>query len=386
MVARNSNVKLLLREYDLPGRVWFNDITVNPGRKILITRDPPNKGNFKTATNWNYTVDDWYAPVGYIRHYVPQQFSHKDVARIGSIPNCSQPLGPTWDKSAPYNAAVAKLNDKVRGSLDLGIDVAEWRQTVDMPKELAKVFRFVASGAWKRPRSYKDFYQWMANGWLQWQYGWKPLINDVYEVCDQASRDIRKALTEVKARATIPLGGGDVVSRTVNSVPVSYVRDGKGKQSCTLQVTLEMRNVDPGQWSSLNPLSLGWEIIPYSFVVDWFYNVGSFLRGVESALLYGNYFVDGCKSELYVYEGTETLKSPSYFYGPDAGGAYDRIEYAQSRMKRIEFHRARLTSYPLPRMPVVRANLGSYRLASAAALLGQVLKREFAASAKVRGK
>jgi len=123
--------------------------------------------------------------------------------------------------------------------------------------------------------------------WLQLQYGWKPLLQDIYNSCET----VRKAWNNK----------GDVLSAS-SSVrehldKISYVRDRAYPHGPTFRVETTSREVsgrasvyysiESSLGSSLsqlgitNPASLAWELLPYSFVVDWFVPVGAFLERLD---------------------------------------------------------------------------------------------------------
>ena len=125
------------------------------------------------------------------------------------------------------------------------------------------------------------------------------------------------------------------------------------------------------RWTSLNPVSIAWELTPYSFVVDWFYDLGGYLRNLETGLLYNTRFKSGYKSELYLWESDEIAPMG----GTHAVGDNSwRIQACKQRTRRVQFYRTKLTSYPLPHLPRLDAKLGSSRLLSAASLLTQKLR------------
>lgn len=123
---------------------------------------------------------------------------------------------------------------------------------------------------------------------------------------------------------------------------------------------------DLARWTSLNPISIAWELMPYSFVVDWFYDIGSTLRNFETALLY-NQYVTGYVDELYVAvskEDVDLKKRPAF-----QGYRYRSKGYR----RKIDFNRSVLTSAPLPRKPQWKVSMGWQRWMSAWALSSQVL-------------
>jgi hypothetical protein len=121
----------------------------------------------------------------------------------------------------------------------------------------------------------------------------------------------------------------------------------------------------------MNPLSITWELIPYSFVVDWFVDIGSYLRNFETGLLYNSIFLSGYKSELYRYGAELTCGFAQHVSGDMKYIARD----LNAMTRRVEFSRTVLGTYPLPNRPSIKADLGSSQLLSAAALLRQFLSK-----------
>jgi len=319
-----------------------------------------------------------------------------------------------------YNLALSRLNDQARGNLDLSIALAEAGTTVRMIKALKNVTSFASAfrGAfnstkrgkprrafdpgkgqgWNDPNSgwsgslgkksrkrrppekgfnasrfgsTKD----LANGWLQWQYGWKPLMSDVFNIADEAIRITLNNIQSVSGSATKPIVVNTKTTTNVMSFAAPILRSGTGKESCRIKVAFSVPSFDLARWTSLNPVSIGWELIPYSFVIDWFVDVGSYLRNLETALLYNTAFLSGYVSELYVYEGTESVDYNALkVVGVAPNQTYYYYRGVQAKIRKVQFYRTKLTSWPLPRKPTFNVGLGSQRLFSAAALLRQLLK------------
>lgn len=340
--------------------------TVTPGTLV--------HGNFRDPNNWSYTIHQEMQFRGAYLWHNGGPSPYTSII-LGSYGNTSWAPGkPAWNRSLVYNRALEKLNSKVRGGLDLAVDLAEGGQTMRMIRAVARVKRWATN---PRNWSTKD----IANGWLQWQYGWRPLLSDVYEAADDTQRKVRKALTHVVGSCTMPNRRNDRYNgyQIDRSTPCSVVRRGDGRQACRIVLTLTPREDtwDFGQWSSLNPVSLAWELIPYSFVVDWFVDVGSYLRNLETALLYGKFVTSGYVSELYAYEGNEVGINQANGYATGNGSwstAWTQFLSVKAKIRHIEFARSTLSSYPLPRLPTFKVALGSQRLFSAASLLRQLLK------------
>jgi hypothetical protein len=119
----------------------------------------------------------------------------------------------------------------------------------------------------------------------------------------------------------------------------------------------------------LNPASIAWELLPYSFVADWFVDIGSFLRSVETAVIYANRFRSGYYSVLLVKNITGLISRS------ENSGSGSLAINAVGFANEIQFRRVVYSGFPLPTVPRFKANLGSRRLLSAAALLTQKLHR-----------
>lgn len=354
-------------DWRLPENTLLSQSTVN----AIVDWVAPGAivhGNHRDPNSWDYLCIREQLPKGEITVWEGvSKYKHQYRGWFGDSTTYSKQL--SWDRTTLYNQALNRLNEKVRGTLDLAVSLAEAGSTARMIGGIRNVLDFARGRRW----STKD----IANGWLQWQYGWKPLLSDVFEACDTGNRSIRKSLGRVNVSATNLIRENSFVDKQVLSVPYRALLTAEGKQSCRMQVWLEIRpqDFDIAEWASLNPVSLAWELIPYSFVVDWFYDVGSYMRNLETALLYGTVFKNGFVSELNVYDSKEVGGGDKpYHYGPDSFGTWRRVDYMEARMRWRQFVRTKLTSYPLPRKPTFQVDLGSQRLFSAASLLRQLLK------------
>lgn len=367
MKARNQTVQGMYVTYQNGG---YFSTTNAAAMNFVVTPAGMNRGNFRNPTAWQYVVKTsryWKGEV-VEQSIVPGSPLYNRVGYFGS--GVDPPAPPTWERSSVYNEALEKLNSKVRGDLDLSIALAESGTTYRMVKSLSKVFDF-ARAVKRRFGSTKD----IANGWLQWQYGWKPLVSDVFNVLDERNRLVLNNMEKFRVRRTRPIMVDQLVLKNVpflgSQAPVRVF--GKGKASCEIAIAIDIPAFDLARWTSLNPVSIAWELTPYSFVFDWFLDVGSYLRNLETGLLYGSLFRWGYVSELFVYDGTEDV-DPKGTYLFVNGNNRAFAKKVQAKYRHRQFQRSVLTSYPLPRKPSFKADLGSYRLLSAAALLRQLLK------------
>lgn len=342
---------------DDPPKAELVTTTTVEMKKILETNFTvfkDNKGDFKTPTPHSYgkLVENYGR--GSLTYSAPDgsktTFSGPQLAGFAPFPESSFDLA--------YNKAVEKLYDQMRAGVDLSVDLAQSGQVLRMVKAVTKLRKFA--------RSLRD----PASTWLQYQYGWRPLVSTIYESGGVLSRQLeRRALRRVEAT------GKDVVEYHRIVRPNANVLDvdtGLSITRCKIGIDVEIRDSfyrTLGDYTSLNPASIAWELVPYSFVVDWCVDVGGYLRSMESALLYSDTFRGGYVTQTKL----ETAARTRSYYGKlgnetVAGNAGSHKSYRF-------LDRQALGAMPMPRLPVPRVKLGTERFFSAVALLSAAFRR-----------
>lgn len=113
----------------------------------------------------------------------------------------------------------------------------------------------------------------IANTWLEYSFMWKPLMQDVITFAE-GIQPIRGSRIVGRAENTItwvdPLKSGDFVGFNTSQRKVKAV--------CVLEVTLDDPLAAVQAEMGLFQLGSLWNIMPFSFVVDWFFSVGAFIE------------------------------------------------------------------------------------------------------------
>lgn len=415
MLSSDTQLKKLCHEFQRQanGQIALDSWTPTDSWRRTVTASSLIKGNFKDPNPWSYTVRTRVGLTGSIRRVVLDNPSNKtELLKEGQVDFnwFISELSTAADETATYNGAVERLNDKIRGKLDLATSLAETGQTVKMlnlvdrfkagvvdmqrsfVREIFRKSRELRKGRalekalrrWQRglasrhPGAYRPVpvnpglvnrsSSLAANGWCEYTYGWSPLISDIRNVAENIVGFVRNK-DAIRVSCTKRLDAKETVSISSYGVnmPCEIVTVGFVK-------TIIGVKLRPGwddnlaKWTSLNPLSVTWELIPYSFVVDWFLDIGSYIRGLETALLYGNFFQSGYRSTLVKYDRKLTG------IGAKKVGIESQVWSVNSGLSKTTFGRSILQSYPSPYLPSFQVDLGSARLLSAAALLRQLLK------------
>jgi hypothetical protein len=112
----------------------------------------------------------------------------------------------------------------------------------------------------------------LSGRWLETQYAFMPLIDQSYQAA--------KALEAVTGPRVLRFSVGSGAKRkTVNQTasPASYAADAHWQYSYRLTAELYEDISLRDSLQLVNPAEVAWEVVPYSFVVDWFIPVGSYL-------------------------------------------------------------------------------------------------------------
>jgi hypothetical protein len=191
------------------------------------------------------------------------------------------------DLSGPINNIIAKILSKVKGhSWNMAVDLAQGKQTLDLlTGTLGSLGRSVMAlrhgdfataarqlGASPRPTRLKPTD--ISGRWLELQYGWLPLLGSCYE----ASKAF-EAISNGPRTAKFKSGFSKTAVKSYSAGPLLTKQKFRYNYGLTFEMKEEM-SVER-QLGLLDPLSVAWELVPYSFVVDWFVPIGTYLSNLN---------------------------------------------------------------------------------------------------------
>jgi hypothetical protein len=111
-------------------------------------------------------------------------------------------------------------------------------------------------------------------------------------------------------------------------------------------------------------LNLAWEVLPYSFVVDWFLPIGPYLETLSS--WDGLVFLDGFETQ-FTRKNINGVISASFAY--PAGGNYQTTVQGDYQAEGIQLNRIKLTTFPAATFPTFKNPFSTGHALNAIALL-----------------
>lgn len=268
---------------------------------------------------------------------------------IGSALDYLSVVGDVVSPVVPYSVtseAHNRLLSKIRnGSFNAALALAEFRESAQLAIDTVcialRVAIAVRRGNWAQAYSIitggKPIPKSAANAYAVTTWGWKPLISDVASAMKllegQMDRPdlVKESVTVVKSFSHKPVTGNWKIT-------------GNWEVGCRMGVRFGIQYPTIAMLSSLgftNPVALAWELIPLSFVINWFVSIGTFLSNMSATL--GLNFLGGYRTEFV------RAQNVNWEYRVDVY-SYDNLAYDTGQIEAFAMQRTPLLDWPEPRI------------------------------------
>lgn len=212
-----------------------------------------------------------------------------------------------------------------------------------------------------------------ADVWLQYKYGWMPLLKDVY--------DASVALPNITQRWATPEAQSNVMvrlSRSKNENVELAFQISPDIVGHSLRMTAQSKRLNcrffvndkesyaAASMGLLNPLQVAWELVPFSFVADWFAPIGSYINSLDAGI---GITITSCWVSQKEEQADSVKSATSAFFNDYCHLSFERSYVSVTRRSVQGLPQA------VPSNLTVRPNLGGAQLTSALALMRQITSR-----------
>lgn len=259
--------------------------------KVRVTDVKPGYYSYMWRDSW---TGKWYGPV--------DVWSGDSLLGPSGFNAYTQP--PDFPEMDPQVGMIWKsIKNYGKSDVNIGVFLAELRQTVQMFHRPWSLVADVASGKFRIPKglkSLKGVVDFVNSQYLGYRYGWRPFISDVQGFTrltrrlDQSYRadlarkpmtlkvfsntqssNTRKGQSDYAPGPAYQVAWENTAEVSINRCEWCLVQSNPSNESRSLAnkfaSTMHLSDV----------ASLAWELVPYSFVADWFLPIGD---AIESSL------------------------------------------------------------------------------------------------------
>lgn len=329
-------------------------------------------GNFKTPTPYSYTKTYLTAPYGTIRgdgnpkvtisgcltgRAVDHSWSHESFFVAAGGQSFTDLLRDA------ENNAISKLIDITRNrSNDVGTDllvsIYESPELIGLYKQLHEIIKKIRAmkliGKVNPSVAVAEYY-------LLYTFGIAPLIQSIEDILSTLDKGAIK-IDKIKA---VGQASSFASGTTSYSSPNGQEHDFSENRFCRVIYGFDRELIDPvaaikAQFGLNTPISSVYAVLPLSFVIDWFIDVGGYLNALEHVHSNTGY---------RYFHGYKTVSYLSYYEKSGNSALKDYRVSATSHARKARLDRILISSLPRPNLPTFKPRLNGGKLLSLAALL-----------------
>lgn len=288
---------------------------------------------------------------------------------------------------AQLGATLGELRATARGVTSAAVDVSRGLESIARAYKSSKkaivneILNFgkprngrphreaVSERAYRRAEGIRD-------RWLEYQFGVKPLLNDIEDVGQALSDALFTEKREL--HATVRAGATDesvdwVVLNGANTPPITTRVRVRVSTSQHISAVYRIPVTGARTLNELglgNPMSVAWELTQLSWMVDYLLGVGDWLDSLTSDV--GTQFIEGSISRIQrvVYDGNVELKLPS------SAWTWLKRPTPEIKLEGGRFVREVLDGrLVLPVLPQLKTKIGLSQMANSLAAISSLMGR-----------
>jgi hypothetical protein len=264
-----------------------------------------------------------------------------------------------WDSMRADHTLVKAYGKLKRTQLDVGVYIGELKETLAgfaQPLKSLKTFLDTFNKLQRSsPRRMSDTLDMLSGSWLEWRYGIMPVIYQIRDIIEHFERQLGQIEGKLyRKHATVKWDSREVLPGPFGRNIYPYAIRGKLTLASSFKVGTAVGYSlhKPVTWAErygldmLSMPSVAWELLTLSFVVDWFYSVGAWLKAMSinrnGLIIHGS--TTSQKSDI-----TLTFDGLEVYYPYPPYGVFKCPGNYQMRFQKLE----RRLNQALPSIPTV---------------------------------
>lgn len=394
---RSRNATTMQRVYyntevnglDKPHNEEYN--TVSPGAIVdifnrdSISKNPEwarrktNYSGFVPPTQYSHNSVRFSPYHGYYSAYDPAYYMQLSGNISGGISTSFQSFSLP-DASADRDRSIIKALKTLKNQdIDLSVAFAERGQVSNMflktTTAIASCIRNIKKG--NLPQAARELFvnpkKWMKvipppskaevhKHYLAMKYGWQPLKADLYGAAKAlAERDSKENRYRLFVKGSSKSSSIQYEEVDANvGMRNFYRRNARAYTRLDYQLPDSAALMQASSLGLINPFSTSWELLPFSFVADWFIPIGDLLTCLDAAAPYA--FLGGCTTSVQECDAISCLMTKA----PIAvNGFSKRYQHASTR----EVY----SVSPLPSRPRYNSKKNNTHVAEGLSLIAQAV-------------
>lgn len=279
--------------------VTYKLVTSSYSRDVKPDRDrtPRPASRWATPKPYYRDVTEFAAPYGWVRATsTGYPYEHEGPIECSEFFGKRNIFAVTPAISLETRATLEALSDLKDQKVDLATNIATANQTAQMVADVANLIA-KARRAWRK----KDFRlaadllrisrrgaRQLPQDWLAYQYGVKPFLSDVHgameALYESANKNPDNWMACGKGRASDSLYKESKFLGEPGQLD-SLIGISSGHQSVFVRIDAGPTNAMLAAAASLgltNPAQVAWELVPFSFVIDWFLPLGDYFSTLDA--------------------------------------------------------------------------------------------------------
>lgn len=272
----------------------------------------PNYSNYKSRITRGLNATTRLSGVEYRRtsrpsygYYASVNNDWDEVPHLTAYSVSGQifPIGPPSTVNGSVTTALNQAKTRFvsscrehQGAFKTGVFLGELRKTASLIGSSAKslasgVSSYLTNASRIRSRvRKKDRLKVLADSWLEYSFGWKPLLSDIDDAAKEAARlHYHPPSVMIRSKGQ-SLHLGNQSNRSGSNGPLGWTYNYRDKETIEAKIYGKLKlETDDSLPRVAERLSLNlqdfvptvWELVPYSFLIDYFTNVGDMLNAVS---------------------------------------------------------------------------------------------------------